>query len=363
MRRRIQILGWGLMAVLCSAIVWSQTTPPPATTPSSASGTRRLTASPTLVPPTVGNRPIVRPRPNSNQIIRPRPSTLTNRAVIRSPLAPPAQRPTIRSTPITAGSVARPQDLEFDAKEKTVNVGKGETKAEFKWAVTNISTKEITVLDIKTSCGCTAARLPTYPNPWVIKPSEGGEIGATMDLTGKYGTVAKTVTVITSTGAYTLLARSILPEEAFAELQQNMNRSRNLQIAAADRQAVFRNDCASCHVEPGIGKVGKELYGVSCGICHDAEHKASMVTELRGRPGSFPRDYWMGWIRNGKEGSLMPAFDTKHGGPLTEDQIESLADYLVREFPKEGGPLHGHSSVPTAPTAGEVRNVLTRPNL
>ena len=34
----------------------------------------------------------------------------------------------------------------------------------------------------------------------------------------------------------------------------------NIQNALADRQAVFKGDCASCHVEKGVGKMGAELY-------------------------------------------------------------------------------------------------------
>ncbi|MFM8359409.1 MAG: c-type cytochrome, partial [Verrucomicrobiota bacterium] len=222
---------------------------------------------------------------------------------------------------------------------KAVQVKHGESKAEFKWAVTNATSEEVTINSVQTSCGCTAARLPSYPNPWTLKPGEGGEVGATMDLTGKFGTILKTVTLVTSVGQFPLVAKAVLPQEAFAQMQRTDNRSRNMQVAAADRQAVFRNDCATCHVQPTVGKHGRDLYAAACGICHEAEHRASMVTQLRGRPGSFPREYWLNWIRHGKEGSLMPAFELKKGGPLGDDQIESLASYLEKQFPGEPAPV------------------------
>lgn len=270
----------------------------------------------------------------ASRVVRPSPRTNLN---LRQPA--PARLPQP-----SAGSVSdvrarqQPTSLSFDEREKTVHLKSGEDKAEFRWAVTNTSAAEVTVLTIFTSCGCTAAQLPTHPNPWILKPGEGGYVGATMDVAGKIGTVAKTVTVVTAEGSYPLLARSVLPPEASLAVQGMMNRSRNLQVAAADRQAVFRGDCATCHVHPTIGKQGRELYETACGICHEAEHRASMVTYLRDREGDYNREYWEHWIRNGKEGSLMPAFEASRGGPLNDDQVKSLVEYLVKDYPLEPTP-------------------------
>jgi mono/diheme cytochrome c family protein len=41
-----------------------------------------------------------------------------------------------------------------------------------------------------------------------------------------------------------------------------------------------------------------------------------------------PRDYWLQWIAHGKPDTLMPAFAVKEGGPLTEEQIHSLVEWL-----------------------------------
>ncbi len=242
---------------------------------------------------------------------------------------------------------ADPAGLQFDAKEKTVNVKVGETEAKFAFAVTNISKEELTIMSVHTSCGCTAARLPS--TPWVLKPGEGGEVGATMNLAGKFGTITKTVTVVSTAGSIPLLVKAVLPKDAYEQMQRMGDRSRNLQIAAADRQAVFRGDCARCHVEPAVGKLGKDVYVAACGVCHDAEHRASMVPVLRGRPGAFPSEYWTQWIRQGKEGSLMPSFDQKHGGPLTDEQITSLTAYLVGAFTQEPGLVPKPEAVPAAP--------------
>ena len=126
---------------------------------------------------------------------RSRPSNLTtNRAVLRP--SKPLTNGFTYAAPARASAAAPSASanaLQFDSKEKTVNVKSGETEAKFVFAVTNVSKEELTIMSVHTSCGCTAAKLPS--TPWVLKPGEGGEVGATMNLAGKFGTVTKTVTV------------------------------------------------------------------------------------------------------------------------------------------------------------------------
>ncbi len=83
------------------------------------------------------------------------------------------------------------------------------------------------------------------------------------------------------------------------------NRAKNQGLAKADRQAVFKGECAKCHAEPTKGKIGRELYAVACGICHEAEHRASMVPDLKALNKPTSRDYWLQWIAHGKADTLM----------------------------------------------------------
>lgn len=242
----------------------------------------------------------------------------------------PVVNPAFPANPPRPQPSPAPTGLAFDALIKTVEVTDGAPDAIFTFGVTNISKEDITVLSVNTSCGCTAAKLPQQP--WLLHPGDHGEVGATMHVAGKWGTVTKTLTIVSSQGSHMLTVRSVLPEPNSPAAQRVSERSRNLQIAAADRQAVFRNDCAKCHVDLTVGKTGKDLYVAACGICHDSEHKASMVPALAGRAGNFDEAYWNQWVRNGKVGSLMPAFEQKQGGPLSEEQIKSLTAYLANEF-------------------------------
>lgn len=300
---RLPLLMW---VAVVSAWTWADPIPP----------------LPTPVPP----RSVVPPAPRTAVIGGAKPSTL--------PANPTSglNRPAVANAAPTS-QVGKPGILKFDATSKHVDLADGEKSAAFVFSVTNISSEEVTISYINTSCGCTAGRLPSYP--WKLPVGEGGHIDVSMDLTGKFGLVTKTATVVTSSGNYMLTVSAKAPMVgAGAGTGAMGDRSRNLTVAAADRQAVFRNDCASCHVQPTLGKTGVELYNTACGICHESEHRAQMVPDLRVRLGNTDRNYWSKWIGEGRPGSLMPAFSAKLGGILSDVQIDSLVEYLEMEYKK-----------------------------
>jgi len=74
-----------------------------------------------------------------------------------------------------------------------------------------------------------------------------------------------------------------------------------------------------------------------------------MVPDLRNLNHSTDRIYWKVWTTQGKVNSLMPAFARAEGGPLTDDQINSLADYLVAHITSR--PAVGPSAPPAPPAA------------
>lgn len=239
-----------------------------------------------------------------------------------------------------------PQALAWDAQTRELQAKDGQASVDFRFALTNVWTNAVTITGTRTSCGCTVAKLPE--TPWVVAPGQRGEISGSMNLAGKSGTIVKTVTVLSDVGSILLNVRvKIDPPDP--NRMRAADRQRNLAVAAADRQAVFRGECASCHVAPTVGKKGAELYATACGICHDAENKASMVPALRELKHPTDRAFWMQWIRNGKPASLMPAFDLKQGGILDEAQMASLADHL------------DSAAFKAAPSAGAAQTPAARP--
>ena len=188
---------------------------------------------------------------------------------------------------------------------------------------------------VRTSCGCTVAKLPEQP--WHIAPGGSGPIEVSMDLRGRRGVQSKSVTVESSSGIKSLVVKANIAEVNATTTPEDGKRVNNLQAALADRQAVFKGDCASCHVEPAKGKMGAELYTAACAICHDAEHRAAMVPDLKVRHPGTAYD-WKTWIMYGRPGSLMPGFAKSEGGPLTDEQIASLSDLLWQKY---GSPTTG----------------------
>jgi mono/diheme cytochrome c family protein len=94
----------------------------------------------------------------------------------------------------------------------------------------------------------------------------------------------------------------------------------------------------------GHDKMGQDLYAAVCGICHEAEHQASFVPNLHRLAEPTSAEFWRNWIMHGKPGTLMPAFAKVEGGILSNEQTESLVQYLSTTIPP-------HPVTVTAPTA------------
>lgn len=234
--------------------------------------------------------------------------------------------PTPEEPPISVAAVPS-HPLVWDATEKTLDAKPEDAAAEFEFSVTNRSDRAVTVYELRPSCGCTTVEMPG--NPWVLQPGAKGSFRATMDFLGKHGKFSRTISVHSPPGTQILSITVNIPEPDPA------TRMRNQQLAAANRQAVFKGDCASCHVAPIGKKMGGELFQAACAICHLASPRAEIVADLL--TAKTPRDaeFWRKWIADGREGTLMPGFAEKHGGPLSTTQIESLVEYAVREFPTQ----------------------------
>jgi cytochrome c553 len=210
-------------------------------------------------------------------------------------------------------------------------------------AITNIVPTSVTILGAHASCGCTQPELP--PLPWTIPPGGKGEFSATVNLEGKSGVLFKSVTVTTDKGSKDVYMRiTILP--LVIPVLTDAERARGVEMAKADRQAVFKADCAVCHARSMTGKYGKALYDTACAICHEAANRATMVPDLHNLKTPTSNEFWRTWTAHGKAGTLMPAFSTAEGGPLTDTQIATIAAYLNMVIPSQ--PLPALTNAPAA---------------
>jgi mono/diheme cytochrome c family protein len=225
--------------------------------------------------------------------------------------------------------------LAWDDLIKSVDAAADQDDAHFTFNFTNVSSGNVYILDVHPSCGCTTAQLPQLP--WMIAPGTNGQIGVTVNLNGKNGVLLKSVTVATDKGSKDLMVRiNILPP--VTPTLTDEARAQGMIAAKVDRQAVFKNDCATCHVKRGEGKYGQALFDADCGICHEGPNRATMVPDLHAIKTLTNAEFWQTWIAHGKPGSLMPAFSTADGGPLTDIQIASLVAYLDSAIPSKMQP-------------------------
>ena len=232
---------------------------------------------------------------------------------------------------VVAGRVTRaaetPHPLVWDAMQKTAAPKFEDGVARFEFHVTNTSERPVIVRQIRASCGCTTFDAPRMP--WTLAPGARGTVKAAVDFLGKEGEIAKDLLIGTVEGTQRLVMVIQVPP------MDPAMRERNQVLAAANRQAVFRGDCAACHAAPAESRFGIDLFEAVCAICHQSKHRASMVPDLIVAKERRDAAWWTRWIEEGRPGTLMPGFAQTHGGPLNEPQVQSLVDYLLANFPTE----------------------------
>jgi len=217
-----------------------------------------------------------------------------------------------------------PAAVMWDATDKAIKTGANDETAKFTFTVKNQSTRSVTIFGVEPSCGCTVVDWPNVR--WELAPGSSRTLVATIDLHHKGGDLEKALRVSSSIGTQTLTMRVTIPSADGA-------RERNREIALADRQAVFRGDCARCHVAPSSIQGGADLFMMSCAVCHVSPYKASMVPDLSLPKEHRDADFWRTWIAEGRAGSLMPAFSAARGGPFTKAQIEALVEFALHNLP------------------------------
>jgi len=341
-----RVLSIAAFAVANSVV--AQTPPPKAQLPPlPTSSTNRLPPRPFAPRPAVAAPVIAAAQPAA-------PASAAT--VIRK--APPvvAVPPIVTATAPPAGAVD-PNAIKWDAETKEYAAKAGEAEAKFTFWLTNVSSSDVLINGVRTSCGCTVAKLPSQP--WRIAPGSNGPIEVTLSMAGKSGMIAKGVTVDSTAGIKQLTVRvnipgavgsGALPVQASGTMGDT-ERLKNMQLALADRQVVFKNpDCAKCHADPAKGKTdGRLLYAAVCATCHNSHLRAAAVPDLRTLAHPTSAEHWRTWITYGRAGSMMPAFAESEGGPLNPQQVNALVDFMVKAFPNRPQVNQGPQPASTLP--------------
>lgn len=208
--------------------------------------------------------------------------------------------------------------IEFNEIEHDFGKIDANTPAEVTFIITNTGTDTLEIFSANPSCGCTAAVLDNKK----LAPGGQSRLKVTFDPHNRpEGGVTKTVTVVTNAvnGAQKqLIIRGTIFKSKVAHSGEAMTLT-----------GVFEGNCASCHVEKGRGELGAKLFEADCAICHgsQAEHKPGPDIASDAMMGHDEKS-WKKIITDGIPNTNMPAFHTKNKGPLNDEEIASLVDYL-----------------------------------
>ncbi len=196
--------------------------------------------------------------------------------------------------------------------------------SEHRVPLTNVGGGILVLKEVKASCGCTAVT----PKEKTLPPGKTTYLTVGLDSSLKLGAITKTVDIYTNDAkaphqVLTLKAHAIAPKQS---------KTHDGMLKVKDPLVLFKGDCASCHVERGIGKMGEELYLADCGMCHGLQAEGAVAPQLNTIDMNNPitRQYIEEVIRNGsKLNPSMPPYAKAKGGPLDDAQIESLINYLA----------------------------------
>jgi mono/diheme cytochrome c family protein len=166
------------------------------------------------------------------------------------------------------------------------------------------------------------------PQEKVLHPGKTTYLHVGLDASLKLGKISKTVDIYSDDPkaphqVLTMKATSIAPKHA---------KTHDGMVKVKDPLVLFKGDCASCHVQKGIGKMGEELFIADCGMCHGLQAEGGVAPRLNNVDMQNPmtRQYVEDVIRNGsKLNPSMPPYAKAKGGPLDDAQIESLLTYLT----------------------------------
>jgi mono/diheme cytochrome c family protein len=242
---------------------------------------------------------------------------------------------------VVANGANSPAGLAWDSTDKRVVLPGMTNRMQIAFALTNTSPEEVTILSAETTCECTVVDAATK-FPWRLAPSEAGVLKVNVNTRGNYGVMEKSLVVKTSKGIQKLDFHLTIPLSP-APFNRSV-REQDVEVARADRQAVFKGHCAACHSLPAKHLEGAILYEKACAICHNSEHRAEFVPDLAALKRPMDEDSWREIISHGKPGTLMPAFDEKEGGSLDIYQIHSLVLFLSMKYPP--GPEEKVSNIP-----------------
>jgi hypothetical protein len=204
-----------------------------------------------------------------------------------------------------------------------------QVKHEFQ--VSNKGGSVLIIKEAKPTCDCTTVKLGGSDVTKNAVPAGKGEVAAgkstnmevTIDTTMKMGEVKKEILIKTNDPVHPETKVSLT---AIVDPHEGMS--------STGPSKLFSAKCGVCHVTPGIGKEGEDLYLADCAMCHGfradgagAPAPSLVSTNLEDKA-ARDRLREITAFGSKKHQTAMPGFIKEAGGPLSAKQVDSLVEYL-----------------------------------
>ncbi len=154
-----------------------------------------------------------------------------------------------------------------------------------------------------------------------LKPGEKGKIRVEVNIRGKFGLIMKTIQVVTND-----------PERPQTTLSVKMLVKDLIHTKKYKAGEIFNGGCKVCHLDRGKSRKGRDLFINDCMMCHNIGKSASPLAHMRLKPKADIEKA----IREGIGNTSMPGWDARKGGPLSQEEINSLIDYISPPARKGG---------------------------
>jgi len=187
--------------------------------------------------------------------------------------------------------------------------------AEGSFLLGNSGNAPLKVMEIKSSCGCTVV---DFEPGTIIAPGQKKAIKVSVDTIGKVGEIRKKLTVISNDPLTPELDMFVYVRVKLADHE------------SPDRSAIFKNTCRYCHSEPAKDQLGEALFESVCYMCHGHYGLGGVARRINNFAYISNNDdeYFRRVIADGVPDSSMPGFSSSKGGPLSDEQVDSLVTLM-----------------------------------
>lgn len=211
---------------------------------------------------------------------------------------------------------------QLDFQPSVVELGSVEEGAEVPtfFMLKNVGNEVLKIHEAHSTCGCTVPKLKQN----ALQPGESTKLDIMVDTTMKQGAVTKTVEVSSNDPNMPVVSLPIKMEV----------KNRHEGLTDDGRIKIFTDEkCTSCHVDRGVGLVGKDLFEADCAMCHGEDARGAVGGGLIF--GNYDDPKYAKHIKDtiefgSKNHRSMPGFLDRAGGPLLQEQVDSIIVYLKK---------------------------------